>query len=223
MTKLSAFAALALVVVAPAVLAQQDWKAPRVVTWVCSGCHGIDGNAQRPDTPRLAGQNPGYLQRQMAAFAAAPAPASIEIPTWIAAPAPLPANARGGAVASRYMIGLAHAASEAEAKAAADWYAARKPGPGRPAADAALAERGRALYTQGDPAAGVVACQDCHGANGRGVADFPALAGQNAAYLERQLQGFVDGARPLGVTMHGIARGLTADERRALAVYAQSL
>ncbi|MCE2969955.1 MAG: c-type cytochrome [Burkholderiales bacterium] len=223
MHKLPVLAALAALLGTPAALAQQDWKAPRVVTWVCSGCHGIDGNAQLPDVPRLAGRNAGYLLRQMTAFAAAPAPSSIEISAWIAAPAPLPANARGGALARRYMIGPAHAATEAEAKAAVDLYAARKPAPAARAADTALLERGRALYTQGKPAAGVVACQDCHGAAGRGIADFPALAGQNAAYLERQLQGFVDGHRPLGVTMHGIAHGLTPEDRRALALYAQSL
>jgi cytochrome c553 len=223
MTRLSSLAALALLATAVPVNAQQDWQAPRVVTWVCSGCHGIDGNAPQPAMPRLAGQNATYLQQQMAAFAAAPPPPSIEIPAWIAKPAPLPANGRGGAVASRYMIGPAHAATDAEAKAAAEWYAARKPTPVALVADAALLERGRALFTKGDPGAGVIACADCHGANGRGIATFPALAGQHASYLERQLQAFTDGSRPLGVSMHGIARGLTAEDRRAVAAYAQSL
>jgi cytochrome c553 len=121
------------------------------------------------------------------------------------------------------MIGPAHTTDPADARAAAAWYAKRTPARGTPSADSALLAKGDALYARGDPATGVIACQDCHGRDGRGIGDMPALAGQHAAYLERQLRAFTDGTRPLGVTMHGIARGLSAEERSAVAAYAQSL
>lgn len=35
----------------------------------CNACHGPDGNAQRPDYPSLAGQNPLYLLDQIEQFA----------------------------------------------------------------------------------------------------------------------------------------------------------
>jgi cytochrome c553 len=196
---------------------------PRIVTWVCSGCHALDGNTQLPTMPRLAGQSASYMEAQLAAFRAAPAPASLEIPSGFAKPTPLPPTARGGAIARIYMIGPAHAATADEAKAAAVWYAAQKPAPGLPLAAPALAERGQKLYTLGDAVAGIIACRDCHGAEARGRAEFPALAGQHADYLERQLQAFVNGDRPLGIVMHGVAKNLSAEDRQALARYLQSL
>ncbi len=58
------------------------------------------------------------------------------------------------------------------------------------AAFPAWAEDGKALYA----ARGCVAC---HGADGaRPLAATPALAGQNAAYLERQMTEIADGTRP---------------------------
>ncbi|MFU8836744.1 MAG: c-type cytochrome [Thiohalomonadaceae bacterium] len=38
-------------------------------TLLCASCHGVDGNANRPDYPNLAGQNPTYLVQQVAKFA----------------------------------------------------------------------------------------------------------------------------------------------------------
>ena len=34
----------------------------------CAGCHGEDGNSSNPQIPKLAGQNPAYLYRQLWAF-----------------------------------------------------------------------------------------------------------------------------------------------------------
>ena len=34
----------------------------------CSGCHGIDGVAKRPDVPHIAGESDIYLQAQLEAF-----------------------------------------------------------------------------------------------------------------------------------------------------------
>ena len=32
---------------------------------VCQACHGLDGNSQTPDYPRLAGQYPDYLAKAL--------------------------------------------------------------------------------------------------------------------------------------------------------------
>lgn len=35
---------------------------------LCATCHGIDGNATKPENPNLAGQNPAYMFEQMDKF-----------------------------------------------------------------------------------------------------------------------------------------------------------
>ena len=37
-------------------------------TAVCAACHGADGNAGSPAYPKLAGQHPEYLAKQLAEF-----------------------------------------------------------------------------------------------------------------------------------------------------------
>lgn len=201
--------------------AQADWAAPDVVTRVCSGCHGVDGNAQLPSTPRLAAQNATYLAQQLAAFQSAPMPDSIEIPAWLAPPPKPAAGARSDTQARIAMIGPAHRIGGSEVEAASAWYAKQKPVPGI-AADPALAARGREVFEKGAPAAGVIACQDCHGVGGVGLATFPRLAGQHAGYIERQLQAFARGERPPGGAMHDEAKGLTPADAAAVAAYLQS-
>lgn len=38
------------------------------VATVCAACHGLDGIAKNPDAPNLAGDNPGYIVKQLKAF-----------------------------------------------------------------------------------------------------------------------------------------------------------
>ena len=201
--------------------AQADGRAPRVVAWECAGCHGLDGNAQLPTMPRLAAQKAEYLQAQIAAFRAAPAPASIEIPAWLVPPPAVADHARTGRDARIYMIGPAHALGADDAKSASEWYARQKPVPGR-AGDPAHVARGRELYAKGVPGTGALPCQDCHGADAAGLASFPRLAGQHASYLARRLEAFAQG-RGAGSPMHGIAEALSATDIDALAAYLQSL
>jgi len=40
-------------------------KAKKIVTEVCQACHGMDGNSQLPENPKLAGQNPDYLAKAL--------------------------------------------------------------------------------------------------------------------------------------------------------------
>jgi cytochrome c553 len=74
-------------------------------------------------------------------------------------------------------------------------------------------------------------CVACHGASGEGnvALGAPALAGQGAAYLERQLSNFKSGIRgsdpadTLGAQMRGMAATLADEDVAAVAAYLASL
>jgi cytochrome c553 len=67
-------------------------------------------------------------------------------------------------------------------------------------------------------------CASCHGANGLGKQgdNYPALAGLPAAYIEHQLYDFKHGSRENPI-MSGLANGLNAQSRAAIAKYYASL
>jgi cytochrome c553 len=110
--------------------AKRPGHPPRIVTWNCSGCHGVHGNAQLPEFPRLAGLDASYIEQRIAAFRAAPAPPSDELLYRLFNPAAakkVAASSSPEALAN--MVGIAHAATPQEIKAAAAWYSAQKPKP----------------------------------------------------------------------------------------------
>jgi len=62
-------------------------------------------------------------------------------------------------------------------------------------------------------------CAVCHGACGQSVApNYPRLAGQNAGYLMTQLEAFARGERK-DPTMAEKVKGLSAEDREAVAMY----
>ena len=75
---------------------------------------------------------------------------------------------------------------------------------------------------QSGSAGGAAACIGCHGAKGEGQPGFPALAGQHAGYLERQLNQLAAGARQSAV-MAPMAKSLSEQERADVAAYYASL
>jgi cytochrome c553 len=79
---------------------------------------------------------------------------------------------------------------------------------------------GARLVFAGDPQRGIAPCSACHGPGGYKIG-APALAGQYAAYIERQLAGFAQGIRHNDIyeQMRAIARQLTPDEMKAVAVF----
>ena len=79
--------------------------------------------------------------------------------------------------------------------------------------DSALAKKGQSK---------VAMCFGCHGQGAKGMGVTPRLAGQQPAYLKRQLQAFKDGSRKNG-TMRGIANMLSNDEMAAVAEHMGSL
>lgn len=77
-------------------------------------------------------------------------------------------------------------------------------------------------FADGDATAGQgksAICAACHGADGNSIVpNWPKLAGQNATYLERQLNLIKDGSRPVP-EMAGIVMGLNDQDMADLAAY----
>ncbi len=219
----SVIGALALLVIAPMGSAQVGrGTAPRTVTWNCSGCHGVDGNAQMRQFPRLAGLDASYIEERIATFQAAPAPPSAELLYWLVKPTAAKKVAAGSTPEARAdMVGIAHATTPQEAKATAAWYSTQKPAPGH-SANPALVESGKALFVNGLPAKGVVACQDCHGAQAQGQGTAPRLGGQNIGYLVDQFRHIRAGDRAHPSDMTSSATRLDREQIRALAAFLAS-
>ena len=84
------------------------------------------------------------------------------------------------------------------------------------------ANTGAWLATRGRWSQGLPACAQCHGPGGLGVGTaFPPLAGQPAAYIAGQLNGWKHGTRPPGpmALMPAIAGKLSDADIDAVAAY----
>ena len=83
-----------------------------------------------------------------------------------------------------------------------------------------LAAVGQYIYHQGNKFNGLAACASCHGADAKGTASLPRLAGQFAAYTETQLKQFNKRERTNdNAVMHVIASKMSALEMAAVAEY----
>lgn len=185
---------------APGALAAGDASAGKAKANTCAGCHGADGNSANPEWPKLAGQHPGYLVKQLQEF-------------------------KAGDRENATMAPMAAPLSEQDMQDLAAYYAAQEIQHGQ--ADPELVELGEQIYRGGNKASGVSACMACHGPAGKGnpAANFPALAGQHATYTEIQLKAFRSGARAndYGSMMRNVAARMTDAEIKAVASYIQGL
>jgi cytochrome c553 len=183
-----------------AALAAGDAAAGKAKSAPCAGCHSSDGNSVNPDWPKLAGQHPGYIEKQLIEF-------------------------KGGARTNAMMAPMAAPLSEQDMIDIAAYFTAQSKTPG--AADEALVGLGEKIYRGGNPATGVSACIGCHGPTGAGnpAAKFPALSGQHAKYMVNQLKAFQAGERSndAGRMMRNVAARMTAQEMEAVASYIQGL
>jgi cytochrome c553 len=170
----------------------------------CQSCHGIDGAGDpAAGFPRLAAQPFLYLAKSLADY-------------------------RAGRRQNDIMGPIAKAMTDQEIVDAAAYYAGTA---GRalrlpPEAGPDALQRGAVLSAIGDNAIGVQACQNCHGPAGSGMGvQYPALAGQAAAYLESQLQAWKDGRRKgdTHAVMQGIANRLSDEDVVAVAAYLAAL
>jgi cytochrome c553 len=195
---------LAAALAAASVALAQD-KPPAAASQVCAACHGPDGNSVAPANPKIAGQIPEYLQKQLRDFKAQDGKKPLR--------------------ESAIMNGMAANLSDADVKALATYYAGQAQKPSA-AADKDLAAQGQKLWRGGDLAHGIPACAGCHGPAGAGIpAEFPRLSGQFADYIVAQLTAFREGKRTNDTNgvMRGVAAHLNDGQIRAVAEYAAGL
>ena len=185
--------------------AQDQSKAQGIAAQVCAACHAADGNSIAAANPKIAGQFPEYLHKQLRDFK--------------------PQGGKKPARPSDIMSGMVANLSEDDMKGLATYYAGQKLRPAA-AADKNLVAQGQKLWRGGNASSGVPACQGCHGPAGAGIpAQYPRLAGQYADYIAAQLKAFRYGARandPNGM-MRAVAARMSEREIRAVAEYAAGL
>jgi cytochrome c553 len=189
-----------LVMIAPAQAAGGNVAAGQAKAAVCAGCHGADGNGGAdPLWPKLAGQDPAYIAKQLADF-------------------------KSGARKDPIMAGMVAGLSAADMRNIGAYYASLKPKPGA-ARDAQLAKQGEKVYRGGNAKMGVSACMSCHGPSGHGIPPrFPKVSGQNATYARKQLLAFKSGSRANdGEIMTRIAFRMSEHEIRAASEYMAGL
>ena len=169
---------------------------------ICQACHGLDGNGVpgQPIWPKLAGQHPRYIYKQLQNFKN---------------------NERWNAQMSPMAMPL----SDEEMRNLAAYYSSLDQSDGT--AEEALVEKGEVIYRAGNPATGVPACSGCHGPAGLGssLAKFPRISGQFSEYTAQTLNHFRAAERandPNGM-MRGVAANMTDDEIAAVAAYVEGL
>jgi cytochrome c553 len=186
--------------VSPADKAQQSAES------VCAACHGAHGSSVIPANPVLAGQDAGYIARQLHAF-------------------------KSGARVNQIMKAMVATLSDDDMAALGTYYARQVASPA-PAATTAAAAPAQTTYLGGDIATGLPACAACHGPEGKGTTTYyPRLAGQHADYLYEQLKAFKSGARGAdkdgrddqGQIMWAVAQRLGEAQMRPLADYLSGL
>lgn len=165
---------------------------------VCASCHGADGNSGSPENPKLAGQHPEYLAKQLAEF-------------------------KNGKRKNAIMQGFAATLSDEDMRNIAYWAAGQKTKLGF-AKDKALVALGERIYKGGIPDRQIAACAGCHSPSGAGIpSQYPRLAGQHADYIASSLKAYRDGARTNNAVMTGVAAKLNDREIKAAADYIAGL
>ena len=198
---LIAVIALSMTVASTGVSAAGNAKAGKTKAVSCGGCHGADGNSANPAWPKLAGQNAGYITKQLADFKAGKTRKDALM---------------AGQVASLSSQDMADLGAYFATKTGSQGGASKK-----------LAAAGEKLYRGGNKKKGVAACIACHGPTGAGnpAAKFPKLSGQHAAYVEKAMKDFRSGARTndMNKMMQNVAEKMSDKEIKAVASYISGL
>jgi cbb3-type cytochrome c oxidase subunit III len=177
-----------------------DAVAGKTKAATCGACHGADGNSLAPNFPKIAGQGERYLVKQIT-------------------------DIKNGDRQVPEMMGFVMGLSETDIADIAAYFASQEANGGT--ADPALVEAGKRIFLSGNQATGVPACIACHSADGKGIAaaGFPRIAGQHAAYTEKQLTDFYNAKRTNDASnvMRDIASRMHMDEIKAVSSYIQGL
>jgi cytochrome c553 len=174
-----------------------------IVALNCAACH--EGSAANPShlIPTLDGMDAEVIFKQLADY-------------------------RSGKRAWGVMNAIAKALTDEDSADVAAHFASRT-GRLQPNSGERLPQAGRSfresdtgvrLVFAGDPQRGIAPCSACHGPGGYRIG-APALSGQYPEYIERQLGAFAQGIRQNDIyeQMRAIARQLTPDEMKAVAVF----
>jgi cytochrome c553 len=169
----------------------------------CAACHGESGVSSSSLIPTLAGMDAAVIFKQLDDY-------------------------RSGKRLWGVMGAMAKALPAQDSADVAAYFAAqagglpalsgnRVPESGRSLREGDPAKR---LVFAGDPQRGIPPCSACHGPGGFKIG-APALQGQHAAYIERQLAAFAQGIRQNDIyeQMRAVAKQLTPDEMQALAAF----
>ena len=172
----------------------------------CKTCHGMQGQGYRGyfPMPRLAGQQPQYIENQLRAF--------IE-------------HRRKNQI----MANVAHVLSPSMLTALAHHFRNLNPPPlGGGGARGAIAT-GKHIYEEGLPESNVPACSACHGRDAKGQDQIPRLAGQLPDYFYNKLVNWTaergqngsmpDSSAVMGPTSHNMTKSQIA----AVAAYVSTL
>jgi cytochrome c553 len=165
---------------------------------VCVACHGADGNSGAVENPKLAGQHPEYLVKQLQEF-------------------------KSGKRKNAVMQGFATMLSDEDMRNISFWAAGQKAKPGF-AKDKELVALGERIYKGGIADRQVAACAGCHSPTGAGIpSQYPRLAGQHADYIASSLRGYRDGTRNNNLQMTQNAAKMNDREIKAVADYIAGL
>jgi len=167
----------------------------------CKTCHGVSGQGFHGSTPipRLAGQQPQYLENQLHAF--------IE-------------RRRE----NKYMYNVAHVLSPGMQVALAKYFHDLNPPPVG-GASKELVAAGKKIYEEGLLDVNVPPCATCHGPEAKGDGEFPRLAGQLHDYIYNKLVNWSqergqDPKHPdTSAIMQPIAHNLTKMQIESVAAY----
>ena len=184
-----------------------DAEAGQAKAAVCAACHGTNGNSPSDMYPKIGGQHEAYLLKQLQDYKLAADTGGAE--------------GRNNAIMSAQVMFL----NEQDLADLAAYFASQ-PAEGGEAPEDVIAAAEK-LFMGGDAERKIAACVACHGprGDGMGLAKFPDISGQHAAYTMDQLKQFRSGQRandPNGM-MRDVAAKLTDADIEVLAKYLQGL
>ncbi len=170
-TTLHTAVVLIAVLLTPFALAEGNADAGKTKTAMCGACHGADGNSAAGSFPKLAGLGEKYLDKQLQ-------------------------DIKSGARPVAEMTGMLGALSDQDIADIAAYYASQTRQLSGSQDNAKQLTLGEKIYRAGNLETGVPACTGCHSpaGNGNTPAGYPALGGQHAQYIARQLRAFRTGA-----------------------------
>lgn len=183
----------------------------------CTACHGPDGNSpalppQAEQWPKIAGLAPEYIIKQLYDY-------------------------KSGRRRNGQMSPQAQNIADVDVANIAAFFAAQRVS-ANPAFDKNLLARGEKLYLKGrNKPSLVIACAGCHGKKGAGQRNradkpkiapamlAPAIGGQHARYVVKQLKAFQEGIRTndVGRVMYNSVLHLDDEDIVAVAEYVATL